>query len=100
MPASLPVPPESMETLLHNAPDELRQYVTEMYQFSTAAVEELHKLSTLHSTITNLLDHIQQKDVLAQNSMPSQSPSPSKRDADVTAPPTAATALTASVPTA
>ncbi|PTU24753.1 hypothetical protein P175DRAFT_0497871 [Aspergillus ochraceoroseus IBT 24754] len=62
MPALLPMPPESMETLLHNAPDELRQYITKMYQFSTAAVEELHELSTLHSTITNLLDHIQQKD--------------------------------------
>ncbi|KKK13891.1 hypothetical protein AOCH_007766 [Aspergillus ochraceoroseus] len=32
--------------------------------------------------------------------MPSQSLSPSKRDADVTAPPTTTTALTASVPTA
>ncbi|PTU19058.1 hypothetical protein P175DRAFT_0502579 [Aspergillus ochraceoroseus IBT 24754] len=62
MPASLPVLPESMETLLHNAPNKLRQYITKMYQFSTAAVEELHELSTLCSTITNLLNCIQQKD--------------------------------------
>ncbi|KKK17288.1 hypothetical protein AOCH_007589 [Aspergillus ochraceoroseus] len=97
MPASLPVLPESMETLLHNAPNKLRQYITKMYQFSTAAVEELHELSTLCSTITNLLNCIQQKDGVIN--MPSQSPSPSKRDANVTAPPTTATALTTSIPT-